>query len=215
MSDDRTQALGLKISLHAVHNLDAIAEQQHTSKTGALEYALAFAARPASERASTVLGRLDAARVEQALDCWTNQLARATENNSKAFAPPEWCLIADVCNGMLWEPGIENPAVMIAANVADGHHLDGTGYKWLSDEATELDGSLERVGAGKPTPAMREIDKQVSALVKRIAALDGPHAWAIVAAVQWFWDHCADDIAARDPWWTLQYRRRWTKREGR
>lgn len=212
MSDDRKNAVSLKVSDRTIANLDRVRALVHTDKTGALEYAIAFAARPAGERAEAVLGHLAAPRVEQALECWTNVLAGATEDNSKAFRQQEWCLIADVCNGTLWEPSVTNPAVMLAANVEDGHRLDGTGYKWLGKEGDEIAGSLARVGIGTATPQMAVIDRQVAGLVQRIAALDGIHGWAMVAAVQWFWDHCGDDIAAAEPWWTLAFRRAWAKK---
>lgn len=209
---ERTRALGLKISDAAAADLDRVAELIHADKTSALEYALAFAARPAGPRVEAVLGKLDAERVRQALEVWGNQLARASEDNAKAFAPSEWCLIADVCNGTLWEPAIDNPAPLLAANVADGHALDGTGYKWLGGEGVELAGSLDRAGAGKPTREMGRVDAQVRALVGRLNNLDATHAWAVVHTVQFFWDH-PGDTDARDPWWTLAHRRRLSRGE--
>lgn len=155
-----------------------------------------------------------AGQLNQALEAWATLIARATQDNETAFAHAEWCLIADVCNSTLWEPSAESPGVLIAANVSDGHHLDGTGYKWLADEGTELAGSLERIGAGKPTKAMREVDARVSSLVKRLAALDAVHAWAVVVAVQFFWEH-AGAVDSEAPWYTLAYRRQYGEAEGK
>lgn len=161
-----------------------------------------------SARTREILGDR-ATELNQALECWADVIARATADNADVFTPSEWCMIADVCNGTLWEPGVGNPGTMLAAEVSDGHHLDGTGYKWLADEGTELAGSLERLGAGKPTKEMRAVDAQVSSLVKRLAALDYARGWAVIVAVQWFWRNCEAEIDPRsDPWWTVAFRRK-------
>lgn len=215
--------VSFRLSDHTLESLDRIvADVLHTdepddaNRTSALEYAVMFAGAPAGgcEHAEAILGKLDAQRVAQHLAAWSALLLAASEDNSKVFTGPEWCLIADVCNGTFFADGTINPVGHIAANVADGHSLDGTGYKWLADEGTELEGSLERVGAGKPTPGMKAVDKQVRDLVQRIASLDAVHGWAMVAAVQWFWDHCSDDVPAKSPWWTVTYRRRFVGRKG-
>ncbi len=160
-----------------------------------------------SARTREILGD-SATYLNQALECWADLIARATADNAESFAPLEWAIIADVCNGTLWEPGVGNPGIMLAAEVEDGHRLDGTGYKWLGDEGTELAGSLDRIGAGKSTKAMRAVDAQVASLVKRLAALDYVHGWAVIVAVQWFWGHCELDIDARtDAWWSIPFRR--------
>jgi hypothetical protein len=105
------------------------------------------------------------------------------------------------------EPQVGNPGVLIAANVEDGHRLDGAGYRWLSDGETDLAGSLAKVGAGKPTKAMRDIDERVADLVRRVAALDYAHAWAMIVSVQFFWNHTELEIDPRnDSWWTPGYR---------
>jgi len=152
---------------------------------------------------------------EQALRCWADVLARAGAAVAEAFTPIEWCMIADACNGTLWEPRIGEPGRMVAANVEDGHRLDGTGYRWLGDDATELAGSLSKAAGGKVTPAMRKVDQQVSSLVQRLADLDYAHGWAVIVACQWFWSHCQDDIDPRkDPWWTSSYRKRLARVKG-
>lgn len=153
--------------------------------------------------------------LELAVEGWEAALQAAAEDNARAFAPEEWCLIADVCNGTLWYPLQPNAAYSLAANIEDGHRLDGAGYKWLADEETELAGSLARAIGAQQTQAMRRVDKEVGDLVKRLAALGPAHAWAVILAVLWFWNHCQEDIDVRkDPWWTLQYRRQHARKAG-
>jgi len=159
-------------------------------------------------RALAVLGA-SAPALNQALECWANIVARASADNSKDFAAAEWCLLADVCNGTLWEPVVENPAALLAANVADGHQLEGAGYRWFGGEEGDRDASLARRDAGQPRQTTRAADAAVQALSEKLAALDYAHAWAVLVAVQWFWDHAEHHSDPRqDPWWTLAYRRR-------
>lgn len=147
-------------------------------------------------RALAVLGT-SAGNLNQAIECWASIIARATADNSNDFAAQEWCLIADVCNGTLWEPNIENPAVLLAAEVSDGHRLNGTGYRWFCD------------AKGEATKEMKAADNKVKALVEKLAALDYAHAWAVIVAVQWFWQNTERNIDVRaEPWWTLAYRNR-------
>lgn len=164
------------------------------------------------QRAVEVLGA-STQSLNQALECWADAIARASADNAQALAREEWNLLADVCNGTLWEPASGSPGVLLAASVEDAHRLDGTGYKWLADEGVELAGSLERVGAGKPTKATREADARVADLVKRLAALDYAHAWAAILAVQFFWEHPQEIDHAADPWWTTAFRRRMAQKK--
>lgn len=159
-------------------------------------------------QALAVLGT-SAPQLNQALECWGNIIARASADNSKDLGAAEWAMLADVCNGTLWEPRVDNPAVLLAAEIEDGHRLNGAGYKWFCGEDGELAGSLERLGLGKPTKEMRDADNRIKALVEKLVAMDYAHSWAVIVAVQWFWDHCELQFDARkDPWWTLAFRRK-------
>lgn len=101
----------------------------------------------------------------------------------------EWNLIADVNNGTadLWDySGSDMPAMsMIAANVEDGHRLDGAGEKWGVD---------------------------VPGLLAKLRALTPTHGEAIADAVRWFWDHDGIDHTAAE-WWHPAFRRRAAKDE--
>ena len=161
-------------------------------------------------RVLAVLGETSPA-LNQALEVWAMQVARATEDNSRTFTATEWGLVADVCNGTLWEPSVESPAAMLATNVIDGHNLDGAGYRWFGEDGTAL--ALKRAGINqdKPNKEMVMVDGKVSALVGKLQQLDAVHAWAMVCAVQWFWS--AENVDLKSPWWTLAYRRRHQEKE--
>ncbi len=94
----------------------------------------------------------------------------------------EWNAIADANNGCadLWDYGDGpqlSPLTLLWANV---HDSEGLGEKWGID---------------------------ARGLVRKLKALGPHHGEAILAAVRWFWDHCAEvDHQAHD-WWTPSYRR--------
>lgn len=205
--------MSLKVSPETRARLEDLAERLAGGNlTEAVERAVWLLAQPADARAASVLN-LDGPEpdqyVRQALECWANVIARASADNSKDFTASEWCLIADVCNGTLWEPTVDSPATLLAANVADGHRLDGAGYRWFCDDEDERAGSVERLEMGQPTKAMRQADAAVKALVEKLAALDYAHAWAVVVAIQWFWSHAELGFDPRaTPWWSLAFRRR-------
>jgi hypothetical protein len=126
--------------------------------------------------------------VEWAVGVWADALERAAAENAQTICPEAWCLIADVCNGTPWDR-IGNPAVMLAANVEDGHKFNRSGFKWFDGPADS-------------------INRSVAELVRNLAALDHAHAWAVVLAVTWFWQHSQDQIdALHDPWWNPKWRR--------
>ena len=71
---------------------------------------------------------------------------------------------------------------MLWANVADAIRLDDLAAKW---EVADPDG-----------------------LVAHLRELDVAHAWAMVTAVQWFWEHCGEPLDFTvDAWWTPEFRR--------
>ena len=141
-----------------------------------------------------------------AIDAWARALD-LTEGDLD-FSATEWALIADVCNGTLFESGWLRPGMLVAANVEDGHRLNGAGYRWLGSEGADLAGSLHRVGVAGHTEEMTAVDAAVADLVRRLAALDYVGGWAVIRAVRWFWAHCELSIDVRaERWWTSQYRR--------
>lgn len=132
-------------------------------------------------RALQVLGR-SAAGLNQALECWADLVGRATDRNAERFGPEEWCYLADCGNGTLWEPAFANPGALLAHQVRDADAFEGLGAKWLRGPA------------------------EVSALAEKLAGLGYAEAWAVILAVQFFWDHHeAIDVQGQE-WWTLRFR---------
>ena len=126
---------------------------------------------------------------EQALRCWAAVLEQAGAENADWFTRAEWNLIADANNGcspLVFTAGedlrVSRPTTMLWANVADAIRLDDLAAKW---EVADPDG-----------------------LVKRLRELDVAHAWAMVTAVQWFWEYCGEPLNHTvDAWWTPEFRR--------
>ena len=48
--------------------------------------------------------------------------------------------------------------------------------------------------------------KPAQTLQRRCAELDYLHAWAVIWAVQWYWDN-VDTIKKGEPWWDVDFRR--------
>lgn len=119
--------------------------------------------------------------LNQAVDCWAIAIQRAAADNAKLLTREDWCLLADVNNGTMWEPGDTSPASGLRAQVEDGDRLDGLGKKWYTKNARE----------------------QVRELAATVGGMDYIHAWAIVTVCQRFWDR-HDTINMRtDEWWIL------------
>ena len=161
-----------------------------------------------------VLGANEA--VEEAVACWATALEYAAQDVAQRFTRDEWCLVADVMNGTLFDPSWQGS--FIAANVFDGHRLDGTGYRWLGGEGTELTGSAHRLDLGEQTAERAVVDAQVADLCRRLQGLSYPEARAVLSAVRWFWSRCEARIDPReDPWWLPAWRRQFDaaqKKEG-
>jgi hypothetical protein len=138
-----------------------------------------------ADLAATLGGQFQSA--EQAMHCWAAVITQATAELD--FAREEWNLIADANNGcspLLTMAGEDIrphfPPMLLWANVADDIRLNGGDKKW-------------RV-------------KKPDSLVERLRDLDFAHAWAVILAAQWFWEHAACDIDhSKDAWWTVDFRR--------
>jgi hypothetical protein len=93
---------------------------------------------------------------------------------------------------------------LLATAVEDAHRLEYIGAKCL--DWGSCDSSIIT-------------DKHVDAEVKKVIEklrdpqFDYVHAWAIIIAVRWFWEHCDEGIdIQKDPWWTLAFRRQWKEK---
>jgi hypothetical protein len=178
-----------KLSQQIIERLDAAGERWHCTATDIVEMGIDLQTDP-DLCASVGDGHLAA---KQALACWADLLDQATRDNAKTFSRSEWNYLADVNNGcsplftMLGAggKGLRMMPTMLWANVEDGQRLDGTGEKWF--------------------PA-KQADQKVAELSKKLQALDFVHSWAVVVAIQFFWQH-TDIDHGEQPWWTLEFRR--------
>jgi hypothetical protein len=169
-------------------------------------------------KAIDVVGN-SAPALNQAIECWAAQLARATADNSRTFEQAdqivmhferklyqmnEWSLLAESIKDMRFDPEFANPGQLLAAAVEDAHRLEYIGAHCL--DWGECDSSVIKE---------KHIDGAVSKVVEKLRdpRFDYTHAWAVIVAVQWFWEHHDEGIdITNDPWWTLAFRRHWKER---
>jgi len=155
--------------------------------------------------------------LNQAIECWAALLARATADNAKTFYWNEagasaghitgkwedfhllnpWGVLAETLKAMQFDPEFSNPGELLATAVEDADRLEDAAEKWFSSEFDGEDyaGGLKFV---------------VEELVKKLRSLSYAHAWAVIAAVQWYWEHHHEGVdIKKDQWWTLAFRRNW------
>jgi hypothetical protein len=155
--------------------------------------------------------------LNQAIECWAALLARAMADNAETLFASysdfvgstfyehclhDWALLATALRGMRFDPDFANPGDLIATAVEDTHRLEKVGREWFSSDGDIL---------------WKEVDAAVAQLVEKLRnkeELDYPHAWAIILAVNWFWEHQEQGVdISKDPWWTLAFRRQWKPKE--
>jgi len=132
-------------------------------------------------RALIILGT-GTRELNQALECWADAVARGTAENAGRYSRAEWSLLADCCNGTHFEPTVASPGRLLASQVLDAEQLDRLGAKWL------------------------ERPSDVASLAEKLERLTYPQAWAIIVAVQFFWElHERIDLHT-DEWWRTAFR---------
>ena len=128
-----------------------------------------------------------ATQIWAALVRHADAVGRAGRDLERLLSPEGWCLVADVLNGCadLWDlSGTPiSTLTLIAAEVEDGHRLDGLGDKWF--------------GEGKG-------DSGVKALLSTLRGLTPAHGEAVLAAVRFFWSR--PDLGVEDKWWKVSAR---------
>jgi hypothetical protein len=165
-------------------------------------------------KAIEVLGN-SAPALNQAIECWAALLARATADNAKAFCWNEegasvghltgkmedlhafrpWCVLAEALKDKRFDTEFANPGELLATAIEDAHRMDNAAEKWFS---SEFDGD----------EYARGLESAVKDLVAKLRGLDYAHAWAVIVAIQWYWEHQHEDIdISKDRWWTLAFRR--------
>jgi hypothetical protein len=152
--------------------------------------------------------------LNQAVECWAALLARATADNAKQFycqfdddfggchGLHDWCLLAEVLKGKRFDPDFANPGMLIATAVDDSERLTETASKWFISHR------------GGPDTADKEFAAEFGSLVKKLREVDYAHAWAIIVAVQWYWENHRFINFENDAWWTLSFRRSFHQKQG-
>jgi hypothetical protein len=152
--------------------------------------------------------------LNQAIECWAALLARATADNYRQFsqadhvdmhfegklwAMNEWSLLAEALKGLHFDPEFAHPGLLVAAAVEDAHRLEFMGHKCINPG--ECDGTVL-----KP----EHVDAEVQKTVEKLRSLDYVHAWAVIVAVRWFWEHQDEGIdIQKDDWCLPAFRRQW------
>ncbi len=157
--------------------------------------------------------------LNQAIECWATLLGRATADNHKSFHEPnldregprgfgEWSMLAEVLKGIRFDPEFMNPGRLIASAVEDAHRLENLGQRFY---LYETDTTVSSIFKDREP----EIDSSVTRLVEKLQnpEFDYVHAWAVIVAVQWYWEHNKGLEPLMDPWWTLGFRREWKKKQ--
>ncbi len=122
-----------------------------------------------------------------ALDCWARQVVAGAAEAEGLLSKPEWLFLADCLNGHLADAREDNSSLVLS--VHDSHELDGTGHKWFEAEAAE---HVEEVKA-------------------KLRGLSYSAAWAVILAVQFFWDHHESLDLLADEWWRVSFRTQWNR----
>jgi hypothetical protein len=123
-------------------------------------------------------------QLNQALECWAEVTTQCSAESAQAFGRAQWSLLAEAFQGVRWEPTAGNPGELMAAGLEDAEEQQHLAEKWL--------------GSGHET--------KVAELLGTLRELDYAHGWAMIQAIQWFWDHHEEVDLTDEPWWTLQYR---------
>lgn len=171
-------------------------------------------------KAIEVLGATSPA-LNQALECWAVQLTIAMAENGKTFfnrepvdldplhecisharSLKEWCVLAEALKDKTFDPDFASPGYLLAAAVEDAHRFENVGHKWFGAFEVIPDKDLDH----HRTRCLEE-------LLEKLRKLDYAHAWAVILAVQWYWEHHEQIDIEKDEWWTLAFRREWTAKQ--
>jgi hypothetical protein len=172
-------------------------------------------------KAVEVVGN-SAPALNQAIACWAALQARAMADNARTFhdvvtdedgyvheSLHEWGVLAEIVKEIQVDPEFANPGILLATAVEDAYRLDTIRGQWFHMQSRPDEHSrVTCVSFG-----WKESDSDVAALVAKLRELDYSHAWAVILAVQWYWDHEDENDPTTGPWWTLTHHRRWHERQ--
>lgn len=162
-----------------------------------------------SPRSIEILGA-SSPGLNQALECWASQIARAIGDNANEFGRSydcsqisgtdyqildEWAILEHSLRSRKFDPDFPKPGEFIALAVEDAERFEHVSWKHsLGPDFLEGDKIVE--------PRKREMTN----LLQKLRNLDYAHGWAVIVTVQWFWENSNSIDAAKDDWWTLSFR---------
>src|SRR5262249_6697860 len=134
---------------------------------------------------------------------WNAVSTHVTGKMEDMYALREWCVLAEALKNKRFDPDFGNPGDLLATSVEDAHRVENAADKYFSMDLPEDDYS-----------SIKLLDETVGELVKKLRNLDYVHAWGVILAVQWFWEHQDEGLdCKKDDWWTLAFRRQWQSRQ--
>jgi hypothetical protein len=167
-------------------------------------------------KATEILGNT-APALNQAIECWAALVTRAMADNARRFSSQEspdlfgqtghalhdWAFLAEGLKEVRVDSDFPNPSAILASALEDANRLHDLGAKWFYAEHLE----------DKPQEYIRLRETDIETVIEDVRKLDYPHAWALVLAVGWYWQHADDGVdLCKDSWWSLGFRREWSSK---
>jgi hypothetical protein len=99
-------------------------------------------------------------------------------------------------------------ALLAQASREVAEQFDAAQWQQLAAALSErvFDPAVSRPGLLVADALTAQTSKPAQALARTCADLDYLHAWAVIWAVQWYWDN-VEEIKKGDAWWEVDYRR--------
>lgn len=119
--------------------------------------------------------------LNQAIECWANVVTQATKDNEERFTRHEWNFLADVLYGCPFDSHDRSPGETISRFIESTN--PGV-WGWLS-------GCKDHV-------------KDVS---ERCFVMPYAESWALILAVQFYWNFKRHIRPLEDEWWTAAFRK--------
>lgn len=193
MENDGSKMATYRLHHKTIKTLNSASEAWRGSKAHVLESAVKLIG---NLRFKAILGDSEQS-IEQALVAWSVHVERGAKRVCEHLCRNEWNLLAEVHRGITptftmqgaW--AASNPLSMCIANLEDAHIVDEVGFKWLGEDGDIL----------------------VKDLVRKLDNLDPVEGWAVIIAIEFFWQHASEIDHLEDEWWTVEHRKKILKVE--
>lgn len=164
-----------------------------------------------SPRAVEVIGGTSP-ELNQALDCWAGELARAITKNAESFrgghmakgdkqvrvqASEHWTMLSVSLQKKNFDPEYPKPGELIASAVEEAERFEGLWTKRrLNAKGSDSDCATET----------ELLNTDFAAFLTQLRQLDFVHAWAIINTIAWYWQNHTRIDSNKDQWWQLWFR---------